>query len=223
MKVYLNGISNAPLRVRIALALKEMEVEEIHVDLERDGGGQHAEEFRRMNPQEMIPVLVDGDRIIRQSLAIIEYLEERKPLPALLPPDPGGRARVRSLAMVMACDGQPLLNLRVTQYLESRLRLPDRECAEWMRHWMRLSVHEYESLLTSDPRPGRLSHGDAPTLADVCLVPQVLMAQRFGIDMDDFPRVVEIFRAALQIDRVAAAVEESLRKGAGERVANWLA
>ena len=206
MKVYLNGTSNAPLRVRIAIALKEMDVEEVHVDLERGGGGQHSDAFRRMNPQEMIPVLVDGERIVRQSLAIIEYLEECKPLPALLPRDPGGRARVRSLAMVMACDGQPLLNLRVRQYLESRLRLPDGECAEWMRHWMRLSVHEYESLLESDPRPGRLSHGDDPTLADVCLVPQILMAQRFGIEMDDFPRVVGIFRAALEIEAIAAAV-----------------
>lgn len=213
MKVYLNTTSNAPLRVRIAIALKGMQVEEVLVDLER--GGQHADLFGRLNPQEMIPVLVDADRVITQSLAIIEYLEEVKPVPSLLPADPAGRARVRALAMVMACDGQPLLNLRVRQYLEGPLGLTEHQCGEWMRHWMRLSIGELESVLGKDPVPGAFAHGDRPTLADVCLVPQVLMAQRFGIGLDEFPRVLEIFRAAMRVPQIAAAVAEAARLGAG--------
>jgi maleylpyruvate isomerase len=211
MKVYLNRTSNAPLRVRIAIALKDIDAEEVHVDLERNGGGQHVDIFRCMNPQGMIPVLVDGDQVVRQSLAIIEYLEECQPNPALLPKDRGGRARVRSLAMVMACDGQPLLNLRVRQYLELRLRLPDAACTEWVEHWMRLSLREYESLLESDPRTGRFSHGDTPTLADVCLVPQVLMAQRLGIGwLEDFPLTMRIFRETMALEKVAAAIDGCL-------------
>ena len=217
MKVYLNDFSNAPLRVRIAISWKEMDVEEVHVDLERSGGEQHSDAFRRLNPQEMIPVLVDGDRVIRQSLAIIEYLEHKKPVPALLPPDEGGRARVRALAMTMACDGQPLLNLRVRQYLESRLELNDRQCAEWFAHWMRRSLGEYESLLKCDGETGRFSHGDAPTLADVCLVPQVLMAQRFMIGIDDFPEVARIFAAAIELEKFAAAIARFPRAAGQQR------
>lgn len=205
MKVYLNGWSNAPLRVRIAIALKGIAVQEVHVDLDRNG--QHAEAFRRLNPQQMIPVLVDGDRVIGQSLAIIEYLEEVVPRPALLPSDPAGRARVRGLAMVLACDAQPLLNLRVRQYLEGALGLADPQCAEWMRHWMLLSMGEFESLLAASPMAGAFSHGDSPTLADVCLVPQVLMARRFGIELAAFPRLLGVFEATMRLPQVAEATE----------------
>lgn len=129
MKVYLNDFSNAPLRVRIALALKKVSPEEIHIDFQRDGGQQHSREFGAINPQHMLPVLIDGEHVIHQSLAIIEYLEERKLLPALLPADAAGRARVRSLALMIACDGQPLLNLRVRNYLAAGMGLPPERTA----------------------------------------------------------------------------------------------
>lgn len=199
MRLYLNDVSNAPLRVRLALALKKMVVEEVRVDLERDGGEQHIATFADLNPQRMLPVLVDGERVIRQSLAIIEYLEEKKPLPALLPPDSAGKARVRSLALMIACDGQPLLNLRVRRYLTSSLGLTPAQTAGWIRHWMGLSLGEYEVALACDGATGCFSHGNSPTLADVCLVPQVLMAQRFGVSTSGFPKVMQVFEACMAL------------------------
>ena len=125
----------------------------------------------------MLPVLVDGEHVIRQSLAIIEYLEEKKPLPALLPSDAAGKARVRSLALMIACDGQPLVNLRVRRYIASKMGLSEAGASVWLHHWMKLSLEEYEAALVGDANGGSFSHGDSPTLADVCLVPQILMAR----------------------------------------------
>jgi maleylacetoacetate isomerase/maleylpyruvate isomerase len=206
MKVYLNRTSNAPLRVRIAIALKHLAVEEVNVII--DGGQQHAEEFKVLNPQKMVPVLVDGDNIVRQSLAIIEYLNDKQPLPPLLPADSFGRARVRALALAVACDGQPLLNLRVRQYLQSVVQLTATQRRDWMKRWMLLSLAEYEALV-NDGRNGVFSHGDTPTLADVCLVPQVLMAERFKIGTSGFPALMRIFAAMMALHEVRAAVARS--------------
>lgn len=203
MKVYLNRTSNAPLRVRIAIALKQIAVEEVHVALEAED--QHERNFQELNPQRMVPVLVDGEHVIRQSLAIIEFIDETKPSPPLLPPDPLGRARVRSLALLVACDGQPLMNLRVRQYLQSTLQLPESQQKEWLTHWMRLSLQEYD-LLLQDGQSGIFSHGDHPTLADICLVPQVLMAERFNIEVGDFADVQRIFRTMMALREVRAAI-----------------
>lgn len=203
MKVYLNRTSNAPLRVRIAIALKQIAVEEVHVALEAED--QHERNFQELNPQRMVPVLVDGKHVIRQSLAIIEFIDETKPSPPLLPPDPRGRARVRSLALLVACDGQPLMNLRVRKYLQSTLQLPESQQKEWLTHWMRLSLQEYD-LLLQDGQSGIFSHGDTPTLADICLVPQVLMAERFNIEVGDFADVQRIFRAMMALREVRAAI-----------------
>ena len=208
MKVYLNGYSNAPLRVRIALALKAIEVEEVHIDLDQGPGEQHSAGFARVNPQRLIPVLVDGDVVVRQSLAIVEYLEERKPQPALLPADAAGRARVRSLAMVIACEGQPLLNRRVRDYLASEMKLPPDRARHWFRHWMDSSLAEYEACLGLDGVAGEFSHGPRPTLADVFLVPQVLMARRFEIDTARHRRVMGIFERCMEL-------EEFSRRAAG--------
>lgn len=211
MKIYLNESSNAPLRVRLALALKKMAVEEVRVDLERDGGEQHGTAFAGLNPQRMLPVLVDGEHVIWQSLAIIEYLEEVKPLPALLPAAGADRARVRSLALMIACDGQPLLNLRVRRYLASGLGLPAAPAATWFRHWMELSLGEYEAVLARDGMSGRFSHGDSPTLADVCLVPQVLMAQRFEVPTSPFPKVMQVFGACMALHEFQSVLALGLR------------
>lgn len=199
MRVYLNHVSNAPQRVRLALALKKIAVEEIYVDFERNGGEQHASAFAAINPQHMLPVLVDGDCVIRQSLAIIEYLEEKKPEPALLPSDAAGKARVRALALMIACDGQPLLNLRVRSYLDQELELSATQASAWFRHWMGLSLGEYEAALAGETRRGRFSHGNSPTLADVCLVPQVLMAERFGVPTSGYPNVTGVFNACMSL------------------------
>ena len=209
MKIYLNAFSNAPLRVRIAAALKQLPMEEIHVDLERQDWLDDIPHFGSINPQLMLPVLVDGRQVIHQSLAIIEYLEERKPLPALLPADMSGRARVRSLALMIACDGQPLLNLRVRKYLAAEFS--ERGAEKWFRHWMHLSLSEYEATLARDGLSGRYSHGDSPTLADVCLVPQILMAQRFDIPVASYPRAKQIFEACMALPEFANATHRNER------------
>jgi len=209
VKVYLNRTSNAPQRVRIALALKRISAEEIYVDLERAGGGQQAEAFGAINPQRLVPVLVDGEQVIRQSLAIIEYLEEKNPQPALLPADRVGRAHVRSLAQVIACDGQPLVNLRVRLYLTSALGLSAAQRTEWLHHWLTLSLKEYEAALSMDPATGRFSHSNSPTLADVCLFPQVLMAQRFAIPISQFSNVSRIFDACMALSEFRTVADEA--------------
>jgi len=201
LKIYLNDFSNAPLRVRIAMALKKLQIEEVHIDLERPDWLRHCPEFASLNPQHMLPVLVDGKQIIRQSLAIIEYLEEKHPLPSLFPPDAPGRARVRSLALMIACDGQPLLNLRVRNYLASEMSPQHAE--KWLKHWMELSLREYEASLALDGVAGRYSHGDSPTLADVCLVPQMLMAQRFSVPTAPYRRATRIFEACIELPEFA--------------------
>jgi maleylacetoacetate isomerase len=210
IKIYLNDFSNAPLRVRIAIALKKLAVEEVHVDLERDDWPEGFAEFDKINPQRMLPVLVDGSLVIHQSLAIIEYLEEMKPLPSLLPADAAGRARVRSLALMIACDGQPLLNLRVRKYLAREFSLPGAD--RWFGHWMASSLGEFEAALARDAMAGRYAHGDSPTIADVCLVPQVLMALRFEVPVRPFRRLMRIFDACMALPELAAAVSTPQRQ-----------
>jgi len=208
LKVYLNDFSNAPLRVRIAIALKKLAVDEVHVDLECEDWLRDFPDFGTLNPQSMLPVLVDGRHVIHQSLAIIEYLEEKKPLPSLLPPDAAGKARVRSLALMIACDGQPLLNLRVRRYLAAEFSPSGAE--KWFRHWMGVSLQEYEGALARDAVPGRYSHGDSPTLADVCLVPQILMAQRFSIPTSPYRRAIRVFEACMALPAFAGATTEKM-------------
>lgn len=210
MKIYLNDFSNAPLRVRIALAVKKLAAEEIHVDLERDDWLVGLPEFHAINPQRMLPVLVDGRHVIPQSLAIIEYLEEKHPSPALLPPDLPGRARVRSLSLMIACDGQPLLNLRVRRHLAAEFSAASAD--RWFRHWMGLSLREYEGALARGSAGGRFSHGDAPTLADVCLVPQILMAQRFDIPVGSYVRAMRVFDACMALPEFATATSSPPEK-----------
>ncbi|MEX0900932.1 MAG: maleylacetoacetate isomerase [Gammaproteobacteria bacterium] len=184
--------STAAWRVRIALALKALPYEAVPVHLLRDGGEQHAEQYRRLNPQGLVPLLTDGDEAIAQSLAIIEYLDETHPEPPLLPRSPAGRARVRALAQIIACDIHPLNNLRVQQYLASCFGADDAVKREWMHHWMHAGFAALEAMLASDPRTGVCCHGERPTLADLCLVPQMYNARRFAVDLDAYPTLVRI-------------------------------
>lgn len=184
--------STAAWRVRIALNLKGLAYESVPVHLLRDGGQQHADAFRSLNPQELVPVLVDGERVIRQSLAIIEYLDELHPAPPLLPAGARDRARVRALALTVACDIHPLNNLRVLRYLEQPLEVAPAQREDWVRHWISEGLGAIEAMLAEHPSTGDFCEGDLPGLADCCLVPQLYNARRFGLDLAAFPSVLRI-------------------------------
>jgi len=207
MKLYSYFRSSASFRVRIALALKGLDYDYVPVHLLRDGGQQFAADFRAMNPAALVPVLRDDDgKILTQSLAIIEYLEETRPLPALLPPDAAGRARVRAIALAIACEIHPLNNLRVLGYLSETLGVSDEQKNAWYRHWVETGLATVEAMLAGDPGTGRCCHGDAPTLADICLVPQIFNAQRFKAKLDHVPTVMRIHEHCLTLPAFARSV-----------------
>lgn len=194
MKLFTYFRSSAAYRVRIALNLKALPYEAVPVHLLRNGGEQLGEAFRKINPGALLPALEDDGALLTQSLAIIEYLDEAHPGPAaaLLPADPAGRARVRALAMTIACDTHPLSNLRVLKYLVHTLKLDEEAKLAWIRHWMQLGLATFEAHLARDAATGEFCHGDTPTLADCCLVPQVFNAQRFEIDLAPYPNIARI-------------------------------
>ena len=201
--------SSAAYRVRIGLNLKGLAYETRPVHLVRDGGEQHAEDYRALNPQELVPMLVDGGRRITQSLAILEYLDEAFPKPALLPADLRGRARVRALAQLVACDIHPLNNLRVLQYFDGTWNVPQAERDEWVKHWIVEGFTPMEALLAGDAATGTYCHGQTPGLADCCLVPQVFNARRFGVDMSAFPTIARIEQACLTLPAFEQAKPEN--------------
>lgn len=185
--------SSASYRVRIALNLKGVACTHSYLHLTRGGGEHHSPDFRMLNPQGMVPALVeDGGGVLTQSLAIVEYLDEVWPEPPLLPADPLGRARVRSLAQVIACDIHPLNNLRVLQYLGRRLDLADAVRDTWYRHWIGEGFTALEAMLAGNPATGTYCHGEAPGMADLCLVPQVYNARRYDCDLSGYPTLVRI-------------------------------
>ncbi|AXA84734.1 maleylacetoacetate isomerase [Lysobacter oculi] len=201
--------SSAAYRVRIGLNLKGLVYETRPVHLVRDGGEQHAEDYRALNPQELVPMLVDGERRITQSLAILEYLDEVFPKPALLPADARGRARVRSLAMLIACDIHPLNNLRVLQYLKRENALEQPAIDTWVLHWMREGFAAMEAMLADAPGTGTFCHGETPTIADCCLVPQLYNARRFALDLSPYPTLVRIDANCLALPAFDVARPES--------------
>ncbi|KAB8055502.1 maleylacetoacetate isomerase [Janthinobacterium rivuli] len=194
MKLYTYFRSSAAYRVRIALNLKGIDYDSIPVHLLQDGGQQLLPAYRAVNPSALVPALDDDGAILTQSLAMLEYLDETRPGVPLLPADPLERARVRALALAIACDAHPLTNLRVLKYLKNTLGLSDEAKQEWYRHWMAEGLAAVEALLAQgDPAgKGLFCHGDSPTMADCCLVPQVFNAQRFAIDLAPYPRVARI-------------------------------
>jgi maleylacetoacetate isomerase len=205
MKLYTYWRSSAVWRVRIALNLKNLSCENAPVHLVR--GEQRSEGFRGINPNAVVPALqLDDGRVLTQSLAIIEYLEERYPLPALLPSDPTRRAQVRAAALLIACDIHPLNNLRVTEYLKGRLGHSQDEAVSWMQHWMRAGLEAYQRTIEdAGAGAGRFSFGDAPTLADLCLIPQLYNARRWGLDLAGLERLVAIDAAAAALPAFQAA------------------
>jgi maleylacetoacetate isomerase len=193
--------SSASYRVRIALNLKGVEYEALSVDLLH--GKQKEAEYRVQNPQGFVPMLdVDGHRIT-QSLAIIEYLEATRPEPPLLPSDPAEAAHVRALALIVACDIHPLNNLRVLKYLSGPLVQEEETRNNWYRHWVAEGLAALEA--QAAPRAGRFLFGDSPTLADICLVPQLFNARRFEVPLDDYPTLLRADAEANSIEAFAAA------------------
>ena len=192
MILYTYFRSSAAFRVRIALGLKGLAPEQRFVHLVKAGGHQHSLEYRALNPQGRVPFLIDGEVRLSQSMAIMEYLEETHPEPALLPRDAAGRARVRSIALALVADVQPLQNLTVTQYLERQLAVDEARRTAWVVHFNELGLNALEVKLAREAATGRFCHGDAPTLADCCLVPQLFAARRFGVDLAPFPTLTRI-------------------------------
>ncbi|HEY2049891.1 MAG TPA: maleylacetoacetate isomerase [Caulobacteraceae bacterium] len=196
--------SAATFRVRIALNLKGLSFEETMIDL--DAGEQNDPKFRAINPAAAVPALfVDDGPPLTQSLAILEYLEELHPTPALLPADPRGKARVRALALIFAADHHPLITPRVRQYLADAFAFDGAARTEWIKHWFREGLEQGEARLAGDPATGRFCHGDTPTFADLCLMSQVLGARGFKVETADLPTVERIAEACLAIDAFARA------------------
>ncbi|ABN82284.1 maleylacetoacetate isomerase [Burkholderia pseudomallei] len=205
MKLYSYFRSSAAFRVRIALHLKKLPFDYVPVHLLRDGGQQLTDDYRALNPDALVPTLVDGDAPLPQSLAIVEYLDEAYPAVPLLPQAPVDRAYVRAIALQVACEIHPLNNLRVLKYLKHTLKVDDDAKDAWYRHWIEDGFKSLEARLSGDPRTGKLCFGDTPTLADLCVVPQVFNAQRFSIGLERFPTIQRIHDHAMTLDAFKAA------------------
>ena len=203
--------SSAAYRVRIALNLKGLDVDHRFIHLLKDGGQQHGEAYRAINPQQLIPTLIDNGHAIAQSLAIIEYLEETHPEPPLLPKGALARARVRQIAYAVACDIHPVNNFRVLQRLKRNFAATEDQRADWQKHWIALGFTAIESLLANAPETGVYCHGDAPSLADICLIPQMANARRVNLDLAPYPTLTRIEQSALANPAFAAAQPKEQR------------
>ncbi len=209
LKLYTYFRSSAAYRVRIALALKGLDWQPMPVHLVRGGGEQHLPDFRALNPAGRVPTLADGDTVLLQSLAIIEYLDETHPEPPLLPAEAVARARVRALAQTIACDIHPLNNLAVLQYLTRELGVSDEQKDAWYRHWVEAGLEALERMLADDPATGSFCHGELPTLADCCLVPQVYNARRFNCDVAGLTTIARIVERCEAMDAFRLAGPEA--------------
>jgi maleylpyruvate isomerase len=206
IKLYNYFRSSAAYRVRIALNLKHLPYEYLPVQLVK--GEQREEKYRALNPQALVPLLVDDGAAMTQSMAIIEYLDETVPDPPLLPTTPEARARVRAIAQAVACDIHPLNNLRVLKYLTGTLGASEDAKNAWYRHWVEIGLAALESQLGADGRTGAFCHGATPTLADICLVPQLANARRSSIAIDPYPILERIESHCLELDAFARAAPD---------------
>ena len=203
MRLHSAARSSASFRVRIALNLKALPYEYAPVDLLR--GDQFGDAFRGLNPAELVPVLEHDGAVLTQSLAIIEYLDEKYPAPPLLPHDPAARAYVRAVALAIACEIHPLNNLRVLRYLAKPLGLGEEARNAWYRHWVEQGLAQVEAQLAAHGRCGRFVLGDSVTLADVLIVPQIFNARRYDCRLDHAPTVMRIFDACMALPAFDAA------------------
>jgi maleylacetoacetate isomerase len=206
MKLYGFWRSLATYRVKVALGLKGIPVDEVSIDLLK--GRQHDKEYVAVNPQAVVPALVldDGGPPLFQSLAILEYLEETHPRPPLLPKDPRGRARVRGLALIAAADGHPLVVPRIRSYMEKELELDEPARNKWLSHWTLKALEAIEAHVAREKETGRFTHGDAPTIADICLAGQVIGAVGyFKCDVSGVPTVMRIYDECMKLDAFSSA------------------
>lgn len=209
MKLYDFFRSSSAFRVRIGLNLKHINYEQILIHLQPEGGEQFKPEYLAINPQGFVPTLRDGDHILLQSLAILEYLDELYPTPPFLPQLPHARARVRAISNIIACDIQPLNNMRVLRYVTHTLGHSEAEKNAWYYHWLHTGFKTIEQLLSSSPETGKCCHGDTPTLADIVLIPQYVNALRFEFPMINFPTIEAISRYCLTIPEFKSALPEN--------------
>ena len=205
LELYSYWRSSASYRVRIALNLKSLPYVYHGVDLMHAGGDQWKPGYRTINPQARVPTLVHDGQRFTQSLAIIEYLDEMYHQPALLPRDPEARARVRMLSQIIACDIQPLQNTSTMKYLRETLKLDDAAAAAWLREWITRGLGAFNAHLEHDHLSGKFCHGDTPSMADCCLVPQMYAAERFGVDPTQYPRLAFIWENCNRMPAFAAA------------------
>lgn len=197
--------SSAAYRVRIAMSLKGLDYQYIPVHLTREGGKQFQEPYKSLNPQQLVPLLDDSGVHVSQSLAIIEYLDEKFPQFPLLPDSMAGRARVRQIAMAIACDIHPLQNLRVLKYLTGTLALSEETKNDWIKHWLGVGLEALEADLSRAGSRGTFCFGDSPGMADCALVPQMFSASRFGVDLELFPTLRAIYAQCEALPAFAAA------------------
>lgn len=207
MKLYGYWRSSASFRVRLALYLKELEFEYHPVHLVKDGGEQHTPEYRKLNPAGLVPTFVDDKVTLNQSLAIIEYLDERYEQHPLLPSATVDKARARALAYDLACELQPVTNLRVLKYLTGELNCSDEQRNDWIHHWVHQSFTAFEQRLTETA--GDYCYGDSVTLADICLLPQVYNAERFKVPLDNYPTLTAVHDRLQELNAVQQARPEN--------------
>lgn len=207
MKLYGYWRSSASYRVRIALNLKGLAYEYEPVHLVKDGGQQHSEAYRKLNPARLVPTFIDGEVRLNQSLAIIEYLEECYPDTPILPSASADKAKARALAYDLACELQPVTNLRVLQYLTGELNCSDEQRSAWIANWVEKSFTAFEQRLTESA--GDYCYGNSVTLADICLVPQVYNAQRFNLDLTAYPTLMAVHERLQALDAVQQARPEN--------------
>jgi len=208
MKLYTFFRSSASYRVRIALNLKGLACEQTPIHLRRGGGEQFSAAYKRINPQALVPALEDDGRILTQSLAIIEYLDEKYPNPPLLPAAAADRALVRSMAMVIACEVHPIQNLRVLTFVKQEYHQTEELMNQWARHWIDLGLSALEQMILAQPNSDKFCFGNTPTLADICLVPQLGNARRYGCDVSQYPTIVSIEKNCVTIPAFANAAPE---------------
>ena len=206
IKLFGSARSSAAFRVRIALNLKGLAHEHEPVNLRE--GRQTAPQYLAINPQGLVPTLIDGDAVLSQSIAILEYLEERHPAPPLLPTAAVDRARVRALSLLVACDIHPLNNLRVLNYLTGDLGVNEEDKLAWYRHWIAVGLSAFEAHIAPHPSTGKFCHGGTPTMADVCLAPQIFNAMRFECPVAEYPTVMRVFDNCMRLTAFETARPE---------------
>ncbi len=210
MKLHGYWRSSAAYRVRIALNLKQLNAEQISVHLVKNGGEQYSEMFSQLNSQHLVPAFIDedeqGEFSLTQSMAIIEYLEEQYPQAAILPRTAKDRAVVRAMSQSIACEIHPLDNLRVLQFLVKEMGVNEEDKMKWYHHWIHLGFKALEIQLSKTA--GKYCFGDSPTMADICLIPQVYNAYRFNVDLSQYPNIVRIWNECNQLPAFAQAAPE---------------